>query len=191
MSISWGFESLRRSPSRYQITPGFPRGAVVKYLPANAGDAGDTGLIPGLGKSPGGGNGNPLHYSCQDNPMDRGAWKATVHGVAGVGHNWPHVHVPNNTSTPHWWAFPFSLAPQWLLVVCQHHQQEGRNKGKFLFWLVWSQTLLLPSLITWKYRICLSHLSILRAPFFFTFQHFYPSLLTLFITWNITKANFL
>ena len=77
------------------------------------------------------------------------------------------------------------------LVVCQHHQQEARNKVEFLFWLVWSQTLLLPPLITWKYRICLSHLSIPRAPFFFTFQHFYPSLLTLSITWNITKANFL
>ena len=58
--------------------------ALVKNPPVNAGD---PSLIPGLGKSPGGGNGNPLHYSCQDNPMDRGAWKATVHGVAGVGHN--------------------------------------------------------------------------------------------------------
>ena len=191
MSISWGLESLRQLPSRYQITQGFPGGVVVKYLPANAGDAGDTGLIPGLGRSPGGGNGNPLHYSCQDNPMDRGAWRATVHGVARVGHNWAHTHAPNNASTPHWWSFPFSLAPRRWLVVCQHQQQEGRNKGKFLSWLVWSQTLLLPSLITWNYRICLPHLSIFPAPFFFTFHHFYPSLLTLFITWNITKANFL
>ena len=44
--------------------------------------AGDTGLIPGLGRSPGGGHGNPLQYSCLENPMDRGAWWATVHGVA-------------------------------------------------------------------------------------------------------------
>ena len=43
--------------------------------------AGDAGSIHGLGKSPGEGNGNPLQYSCQENPMDRGAWRATVHGV--------------------------------------------------------------------------------------------------------------
>jgi len=43
---------------------------------------GDLGLIPGLGRSPGGGHGNPLQYSCLENPMDRGAWQATVHGVA-------------------------------------------------------------------------------------------------------------
>ena len=43
--------------------------------------AGDPGLVPGLGRSPGEGNGNPLQYSCLENPMDRGAWQATVHGV--------------------------------------------------------------------------------------------------------------
>ena len=52
---------------------------MVKNLPTKAGDA---GLIPGSGKSPGEGNGNPLQYSCLENPMDREAWKATVHGVA-------------------------------------------------------------------------------------------------------------
>ena len=52
---------------------------MVKNLPANAGD---MGLIPDLGRSPGEGNGNPLQYSCLGNPMDRGAWQATVHGVA-------------------------------------------------------------------------------------------------------------
>ena len=50
-----------------------------KNLP---GDAGDLGLIPGLGRSPGGGNGNPLQYSCLENAMGREAWRATVHGVA-------------------------------------------------------------------------------------------------------------
>ena len=54
---------------------------MVKNLPAKAGDVRDTGLIPGLGRSPGGGHGNPLQYSCLENPMDRGAWRATVHGV--------------------------------------------------------------------------------------------------------------
>ena len=60
----------------------FPGGSVVKNSPANAGDAGDVGLIPGLGRSLGEGNGNPLQCSCLENPMDRGAWRAAVHGVA-------------------------------------------------------------------------------------------------------------
>ena len=55
---------------------------VVKNLPANAGDTGDAGLIPGWGSSLGGGHGNPPQYSCLENPMDRGAWQAAVHGVA-------------------------------------------------------------------------------------------------------------
>ena len=55
---------------------------VVKNPPVNAGDTGDICSIPGLGRSPGGGHGNPLQYSCLENPMDRGAWWATVHGIA-------------------------------------------------------------------------------------------------------------
>jgi len=55
---------------------------VVKNSPANAGDTGDMGLIPRSGRSPGGGNDNPLQYSCLENSMDRGAWWATVHGAA-------------------------------------------------------------------------------------------------------------
>ena len=55
---------------------------VLKNLPANVGDARDEGLIPGSGRSPGGGHGNPLLYSCLANPMDRGAWWAAVLGVA-------------------------------------------------------------------------------------------------------------
>ena len=58
---------------------GFPGGPVVKDLPANAGD---VGLIPGLGRSPAEGNGYPLQYSRLENPMDRGAWQVTVHGVS-------------------------------------------------------------------------------------------------------------
>ena len=54
---------------------------MVKNLPASVGDIRDVGSIPGLGRSPGGGHGNPLQYSCLGNPMDRGAWQATVHGV--------------------------------------------------------------------------------------------------------------
>ena len=54
---------------------------MVKNLPANAEDAGDMGLISGSGRFLGGGNGNPLQYSCLENAMDREAWRATVHGV--------------------------------------------------------------------------------------------------------------
>ena len=58
---------------------GFPGGSEVK---ASASNMGDLGSIPGLGRFPGEGNGNPLQYSCLENPMDGGAWWATVHGVA-------------------------------------------------------------------------------------------------------------
>ena len=54
---------------------------VVKNPPANAGDARDVGLMPGSGRSPGVGNGNPFQYSCLENLMDRRAWKVTVHGA--------------------------------------------------------------------------------------------------------------
>ena len=54
---------------------------MVKNSPASAGDIGDLASIPGLGRSPGGGNGNPLQYSCLENPRDRGTWWATDHGI--------------------------------------------------------------------------------------------------------------
>ena len=57
---------------------GFPGGSVVKNMPAKAGDIGDMGSITGWGRSPIGGNGNPLQYSCLKNPMDKGAWWTTV-----------------------------------------------------------------------------------------------------------------
>ena len=65
----------------------------LKNLPDNAGDERDSGLIPGLGKSPGEENGNPLQYSCLENPMGRGSWQATVHGVAesGTTDQWTHT----------------------------------------------------------------------------------------------------
>ena len=55
---------------------------MVKNLPVNAGDLKDLGSVPGLGKSPRGGHGNPLQYSCLENSMDKRAWQAAVHGVA-------------------------------------------------------------------------------------------------------------
>ena len=63
---------------------GFPGGLVVKILPTNAGDTEVMGSVPGWGRSPGEGNGNPLQYSCLGNAMDRGAWRATVHGVTKI-----------------------------------------------------------------------------------------------------------
>ena len=60
----------------------FPSGSVVKNPSANAGDRGDAGSIPGLGRSPGGEHGDPLHYFCLENLVDRGAWWTIVHGVA-------------------------------------------------------------------------------------------------------------
>ena len=63
------------------FTVGFPRGSMVENLPANVGDTGDAYSIPGSGRSTGGGNGNPLQYSCLENLMNRGSWWATIHGV--------------------------------------------------------------------------------------------------------------
>ena len=61
---------------------GFPGGTVVKNLPASAGDTGDMGSIPKSGRSPGVRNSNSFQYSCLENSNDRGAWRATVHGIA-------------------------------------------------------------------------------------------------------------
>ena len=66
---------------------GFLGGAVVKNGPADAGDTRDSGSTPESIKSPGGGNGNLIHYSCLGNSMDRGAWRATSMGLQRVGHN--------------------------------------------------------------------------------------------------------
>ena len=64
------------------IYMGFPGGSDGKTSACNAGDTKNVGSIPGSGRSPREGNGNSLQYSCLENPMDRGAWWATVHGVA-------------------------------------------------------------------------------------------------------------
>ena len=64
----------------FKVSRDFPLGTVVKNLPVSSGDSRDSGLIPGLGRPPGKGNGNPLQYFCQENSMDRGAWQATVQG---------------------------------------------------------------------------------------------------------------
>ena len=82
----------------YYPTKAFIGGSVVKNLPAKTGD---TGLIPGLRRSPGERNGNPLQYSCLKNPKDRGTWRATIHGVAksqaGLS-NWSLLIISQNIS---------------------------------------------------------------------------------------------
>ena len=88
---------------------GFPGGSVVKNLPATAGNTGDTGSIHGSGRSPGGGNGDPLQDSCLGNPMDRGAWWATVHGVAKTCTQWSTHAVCNGQQ----WDTPTDSA-RWL-----------------------------------------------------------------------------
>ena len=66
---------------KYKRTTGFPDSTAVKNLPAEAGDSGDAGSIPGSGRSPGGGNDNPLQHSCLGNPTDIGTWQATDRGA--------------------------------------------------------------------------------------------------------------
>ena len=86
---------------------GFLHSSVSKEAACNAGD---QGSIPGSGRSPGEGNGNPLQYSCLENPMDRGAWQATVHGVARVEHD-----------------LVTKLPLLLLLLQCFKNQNEGKN----------------------------------------------------------------
>ena len=74
-AASWEFPRITQPP----ILKGFPSGAVVKNLPANARDTGDVGLVPGLERPPGVGNGRLHQYSCLENPIDRGAWQAGGH----------------------------------------------------------------------------------------------------------------
>ena len=68
-----------------RVNRGFPGGSLVKNPPGKTGNGGEAGSVPGWGRSPGGGNGNPLQYSCLENPTDRGAWQLRVHsGANGV-----------------------------------------------------------------------------------------------------------
>ena len=113
---------------------GFPGGAMIENLPATVGDARDGGSIPGLGRSPGGGKGNPLQYPCLENPVDRGAW-CTVHGVrkswirmsdlARTGrcahaHTRAHTHTHTHTQC--------SYINAYICIRYQpHEQQKGNN----------------------------------------------------------------
>ena len=105
-------KEIRKTSLLFKPTLGSPGGTMVNNLPSNAGYTRDTGSIPGLGRSPGVGNGNPLQYSCLENSMDRGVWQATVYGVANKGtqlsmhmgtraHAYTHTHTHTHTHFTH------------------------------------------------------------------------------------------
>ena len=89
-AVLLGFLIKKFSSTTFSL--GFAGRGVVKNPPANAEDAGAAGSIPGSGRSPGGGTCNPLQSSCLENPMDRGAWPATVHGVT-KSRTWLSMHA--------------------------------------------------------------------------------------------------
>ena len=100
---------------------------VVKNPPANAGNKREVGLIPGSRRSPGGGHGNSLQYSCLENPMDRGAWRATVHGVAKS-----QTRQQLNNNNIYILEYPFLVqvySSQKYQTLCQFHLRESRTHG--------------------------------------------------------------
>ena len=90
LAIQWGQCQQVVKSTNSEARQGFPNGWSGKESVFNAGDTGDAVSVPGLGRSPVRGDGNPPHYSCLKNHMDRGAWRATVQRV---GHNWAHIHI--------------------------------------------------------------------------------------------------
>ena len=94
----------------YHVLGGLTRWRSGKESPANAGDSRNAGSIPGSGRSPGVGNGNPLQYSCLGNPIDRGAWWATVHGIA----------KSQKRLSAHIWFYAFLLWWFWGLTHSKH-----------------------------------------------------------------------
>ena len=99
-------KNIRELPKVFICCLGFPGGSEGK---ASAYSAGDLGSIPGSGRSPGEGNGNPVQYSCLENPMDRGAWWATVHGIAKS-----QTRLSDFTSLTNIWLF---VTPRTLRVL--------------------------------------------------------------------------
>ena len=87
---------------------GFPGGAVIKNPPANAGDVRDVASIPGSGRFPGRGIGNPLQHSCLGNPLDRGAWWATVHTATKSQPDWTHTTGHQQSNEASGWILRFS-----------------------------------------------------------------------------------
>ena len=106
--LSWYYVSLSIS------TLGFPRWLSAKEPTCQCGRQRRRALVPGSGRSPGEGSGNPLQYSCLENSMDRGAWWATVHGVT-KGQT-PHTHIHTHISMSVWY---FSYIMEIILLTCK------------------------------------------------------------------------
>ena len=102
MSKQTGFSWPGLFEQNYNHSRGFPGKEPV----CNEGDAGDMGLIPGSERSSGGGHGNPLQYSYLDNPLDRGVWQATVHGVTK---NWTQLKLTEHSTAQHSTAHDHSI----------------------------------------------------------------------------------
>ena len=118
---------------------------VVKNPPANAEATGDAGSIPGSGRSPGVGNGNPLQYSCLENSMDRGVWQATIHGIARSWTQVSDLSTQTETLFPLNTSSPARLA---LLLLFQHtHFSFHTPSGDFFFFF---------SLNNWTRSFCLA-----------------------------------
>ena len=154
---------------------GFPGGSVVENLPANAGD---MNSIPWWGRSPRGGNGTPLQYSCLENLMDRGAWQATVHGVAKSQtqlNNWAHTtqHVCQALWFQCWLPSPFQRTQMWLQEnsncnfgdkwkletkldfspiesLARGIWKSPREAPKWVIWLLYTRTALLQPILSFK-----------------------------------------
>ena len=111
---------------------------VVRNPPASAGDTRDLGLIPGLGRSPGVGNGNPFQYACLENSMDRGAWRTTVHGAAESQTRLSTAVAPDSSSSNHRSSRLGHIVPQqrrpWQVHGPGHYQEvtESSHPGSLL-----------------------------------------------------------
>ena len=97
---------------------------VIKNLPANAGDIRDVGSIPESGRSPGGGHSNPLQYFCLENPMDRGAWWMTVHGVVK---NWTRLKRLSTAHTRHCYLFCVDIISETIKGRPTHRTQSLKH----------------------------------------------------------------
>ena len=111
---------------------GFPGGSDSKESACNTGN---PGLIPGSGRSPGEGNGNPFQYSCLENPMDRGAWQASVHGHR-VGHNWEINQLTLLLSHTHIYIF-YTHTYIYLLVLLRYNWHTALCKCKVYSIEIW------------------------------------------------------
>ena len=97
---------------------------VIENLPANAGDVGDSGLIPGSGTSPGGGHGNPLQYFCLENPIYRGAWQATVHSITQSWSWLKQLSTRHGSNLSIHWSWTDTENVMWQ-KMCFSHSKEG------------------------------------------------------------------